>query len=370
MSRKSLTFVERFYTLYSENKDYKTIASEMNIPIRMVSKYLNGDIEWFNNLKGDLHTTSNIARIQTKAKQNEALSDFLSLKEENEKEYLSQPKNRYYVYLHKDLDGVVFYVGKGTGDRKDSKSGRTTAWKNIANKGFTVEVYKNNLSEIDAFLLEDSLIEKPPVGWKLVNKQRSNTKVDYSKYDWNDVFTYDESSPSCLRWKRGNGQQNQSKRGVCGVAGYINSSGNYKRYKVSYKGTEYLAHRIIYQMFRKDICSDLVINHIDADPLNNKISNLEMVTTAENNRKTEKQVYQADEIGIRETNYNGSLSAHVYYSNINGKKISKKFNYSTYGKDTAWFLARKYREDMVKLIEQERIRLNELMEDSYGISKG
>ena len=95
-----------------------------------------------------------------------------------------------------------------------------------------------------------------------------------------------------------------------------------------------------------------------------------VTTTAENNRKTEKQVYQADEIGIRETNYNGSLSAHVYYSNINGKKISKKFNYSTYGKDTAWFLARKYREDMVKLIEQERIRLNELMEDSYGISKG
>lgn len=370
MSRKSLAFVERFYNLYSENKDYKTIASEMNIPIRMVSKYLNGDIEWFNNLKGDLHTTSNIARIQTKAKQNEALSDFLSLKEENEKEYLSQQKNRYYVYLHKDLDGVVFYVGKGTKDRKDSTSGRTQAWKNVAKNGYTVVVYKDYLSNNDATLLEDSLIEKPLEGWKLVNKQRSNTKIDYSKYDWNDVFTYDESSPSCLRWKHGNGQQNQSKRGVCGVAGYVNSNGKYKRYKVSYKGTEYLAHRIIYQMFRKDICSDLVINHIDADPLNNKISNLEMVTTAENNRKTEKQVYQADEIGIRETNCNGSLSAHVYYSNINGKKISKKFNYSTYGKDTAWFLARKYREDMVKLIEQERIRLNELMEDSYAISEG
>ena len=128
MSRKSLASVERFYTLYSENKDYKTIASEMNIHIRMVSKYLNGDIEWFNNLKGDLHTTSNIVRIQTKAKQNEALSDFLSLKEENEKEYLSQPRNRYYVYLHKDLDDVVFYVGKGINGRKGSSSGRTTAW--------------------------------------------------------------------------------------------------------------------------------------------------------------------------------------------------------------------------------------------------
>ena len=123
-------------------------------------------------------------------------------------------------------------------------------------------------------------------------------------------------------------------------------------------------------MFRKDICSDLVINHIDADPLNNKISNLEMVTTAENNRKTEKQVYQADNIGVRETNYEGSLSAHVYYSDVNGNKHSKKFNYSTYGKDLAWGLARKYREDMVNLVEQERIRLDKMVENGYGISEG
>ena len=54
----------------------------------------------------------------------------------------------------------------------------------------------------------------------------------------------------------------------------------------------------------------------------------------------------------------------------NGKTKGKKFYFSMYGKDTAWFLARKYREDMVKLIEQERIRLNELLEDSCGISKG
>ena len=264
----------------------------------------------------------------------------------------------------------MFYVGKGAGGRKDSSNGRTSAWREIAKKGFTVEVYKDNLSDADATLLEDSLIANPLDGWQLVNKQRSDTKIDYSKYDWNDVFIYDESSPSCLRWRHGNGQQNHSKRAVGDVAGYINSSGNYKRYKVSHKGLEYIVHRIIYQMFNNDICSSKVINHIDTNPLNNKISNLEMVTTAENNRKTEKRVYLSDEVGVRETNCNGSLSAHVYYSNINGKKISKKFNYSTYGKDTAWFLARKYREDMVKLIEQERIRLNELMEDSYGISKG
>ena len=98
----------------------------------------------------------------------------------------------------------------------------------------------------------------PLDGWELVNKQRSDTKIDYSKYDWDDVFIYDETSPSCLRWKHGNGQQNHS----------------------------------------------------------------------------------------------------------------KKFNYSTYGKDLAWGLARKYREDMVNLVEQERIRLDKMVENGYGISEG
>ena len=33
-------------------------------------------------------------------------------------------KNDYYVYLHKTLDGEVFYVGKGRGKRAKTKHGR------------------------------------------------------------------------------------------------------------------------------------------------------------------------------------------------------------------------------------------------------
>lgn len=367
MSRKCLAFVEKFYELYAENKDYKTIAKEMNISVRMVSKYLHEGVEWFNNLGGELHSIATSKRVQAKAKQNEALVDFLATQKENEKEYLSTPQNRYYVYLHKTLDGVVFYVGKGTGGRKDSSNGRTSTWREITKKGFTVEVYKDNLSDADATLLEDSLIANPLDGWQLVNKQRSDTKIDYSKYDWNDVFIYDETSPSCLRWKCGNGQQNHSRRDVGDIAGYINSNGEHERYKVCYKNVEYMVHRVVYQMFNGDICSGKVINHVDTNPLNNKISNLEMVTTAENNRKTEKRVYLSDEVGVRETDYKGSLSAHVYYSDVNGKKNSKKFNYSTYGKDMAWLLARKYREDMVAFVEQERVRLDKIVENYCGV---
>ena len=44
-------------------------------------------------------------------------------------------KNDYYVYLHKTLDGEVFYVGKGTGKRAKSKAYRSKEW-HVKNVGF------------------------------------------------------------------------------------------------------------------------------------------------------------------------------------------------------------------------------------------
>ena len=367
-------FVDYVCHLYANNTSVLEMSEILSTPQNTIKKYLSTGVVWFNKL--NVHDLSAIRKQRASIAKSlhTAEYDFLKNQKSNEKIFLSADDKRFYVYLHRDINGVVFYVGKGTGDRKDSKSGRTTAWKNIANKGFTVEVYKNNLSEIDATLLEDSLIANPLDGWELVNKQRSDTKIDYSKYDWDDVFIYDETSPSCLRWKHGNGQQNQSKRGVCGVAGYINSSGNYKRYKVSYKGTEYLAHRIIYQMFRKDICSDLVINHIDADPLNNKISNLEMVTTAENNRKTHRDVFgelsSTNTSGIQNIRKtyqdNGGWSAQVYYKDVCGITKGKKFYFSAYGEELAMALAEDYVVTMKKLITEERTRLEQLKESMYA----
>ena len=60
----------------------------------------------------------------------------------------------------------------------------------------------------------------------------------------------------------------------------------------------------------------------------------------------------------------------MFYKDVNGKTKGKKFYFSTYGKDLAWGLARKYREDMVNLVEQERIRLDKMVENGYGISEG
>jgi len=67
---------------------------------------------------------------------------------------------RHYVYLHKKkTDGAVFYVGKGFGKRAWKKSTRSDWWKRIEAKyGRDVEIYKDDLSENDAFRLEAELI--------------------------------------------------------------------------------------------------------------------------------------------------------------------------------------------------------------------
>lgn len=68
--------------------------------------------------------------------------------------------SKFYVYLHRRAsDGRVFYVGKGCGRRAWIESGRNRHWQNVAAKhGFTVEIYRDALTEIDAHALEVELI--------------------------------------------------------------------------------------------------------------------------------------------------------------------------------------------------------------------
>jgi hypothetical protein len=73
---------------------------------------------------------------------------------------MKQSLNNFYVYLHKELDGTIFYVGKGNGTRAYSKSNRGLKWNNhIKSIGdYTVEIAYDNLTENDALDIEESLI--------------------------------------------------------------------------------------------------------------------------------------------------------------------------------------------------------------------
>jgi hypothetical protein len=69
-------------------------------------------------------------------------------------------ENNAYVYGHYKADtGELFYIGKGTGKRAWTKSGRSTYWSRVVNKHkFTVKLLHENLTEDEAFNKEIELI--------------------------------------------------------------------------------------------------------------------------------------------------------------------------------------------------------------------
>jgi hypothetical protein len=89
---------------------------------------------------------------------------------------------RFYVYIHKDIDGTVFYVGKGTGDRAYSRD-RPPEWNDYINRKsdgkFSVEIVRDQISEDDALEIEDALMAK--YSTSIINRQNMHAPYDASK---------------------------------------------------------------------------------------------------------------------------------------------------------------------------------------------
>jgi hypothetical protein len=69
----------------------------------------------------------------------------------------------YYVYVHRKLsDNSIFYVGKGCNGRCRSTNSRNMFWWKVVIEegGFTPSIYKSNITEEEAFLVESSLINE------------------------------------------------------------------------------------------------------------------------------------------------------------------------------------------------------------------
>lgn len=117
-------------------------------------------------------------------------------------------------------------------------------------------------------------------------------KKDYSSINWNDWFVYDETAaPSCLRWKvdrrggKGRGFIRVSTGDVAGSVS-IDNKKVYSQCKVTLSGNDYVTARVIWTMFNGDIADGMVIDHIDGNSLNNKLSNLRVVQHCVNGRNT------------------------------------------------------------------------------------
>ena len=105
---------------------------------------------------------------------------------------------------------------------------------------------------------------------------------DYNIINWHELVSYSEESPSGIVWATNRG---------CMFAGDIagsksfNKNGRPKCWDLRYSGKLWKIHRIIHILLNEEIAQDLVINHIDNNPFNNKRDNLEVVSQTTNTRR-------------------------------------------------------------------------------------
>ena len=100
--------------------------------------------------------------------------------------------------------------------------------------------------------------------------------------EYKERWYYDETSPTCLRWGyTPSASTLKAKKGD--PAGYSKNNNYY--YLLHFKGKELLLHRVVWTILNGEIPQGMQINHINADPKDNRISNLEVVTPPENYRR-------------------------------------------------------------------------------------
>lgn len=259
-------------------------------------------------------------------------------------------KNDYYVYLHKTLDGKVFYVGKGRLKRAWSKAGRNLLWKEVSANGYSVELYKENLSEKEALELETYLIRSTQ---NLVNKiVLTPIKFD----DYAEYFSYDSTSPSGLSRIKGvfNGTYENGKLGHCGYK--LTRACGSQHWVISFKNRNASVHRIIWELNYGEIPEGMVIDHLDGNSLNNNLNNLRLVTKSKNRRNTKKYkntvggTFGVHLINNKQGNPSSWLAC---VSNLNGERIRKYFSIGKLGYDEAFSLACRWRSDQISFLNDQ-----------------
>jgi len=253
---------------------------------------------------------------------------------------------KYYVYVHRDHDGVVFYVGKGSGDRYKRKNYRSTRWHEAAKDGFTWEIVKDCLSNSEALDYEEEMISLHRK--TVVNRVESSKTRELDYEFFNKILYYDESSPSGLRWKVDRISKSGSKI-LCAdkVVGWKQKerNGNFKGWGFKIGRVNYPAHRIIWLLLSGELDSDLVVDHKDGNPLNNKKENLRLKTQADNSRNRRAT---SSSSGVGQRVLPSGVVNYTAYWTINGVLKSKTFASSKYGHEEAFKMAREVRETKIK----------------------
>lgn len=173
----------------------------------------------------------------------------------------------------------------------------------------------------------------------------------YNTTDFDSIFEYNEAYPSCLVWKIDiyAGMFKSTKNASSGTpAGYRNTLGYFE---VGYHYNKYLCSRVVWVMHRGSIDQNLVVDHIDGDKSNNKISNLRLVSVKINSRNCSKPKNNTSGfqgVNLHDNGYGDKYWRARYKCSLTGKEKSKYFNIAELGYETAFNLAVSWRKNMLQ----------------------
>lgn len=181
-----------------------------------------------------------------------------------------------------------------------------------------------------------------------------------------DVFYYDETSPSCLRWKqdRWSGWHHKIKQAEKdSPAGGIVSGGYYS---IFLNGKLETAHRYIYEHFNGKIPDGMFIDHINGIRTDNRIENLRVVDSNGNARNRKKR--SDNKTGITGVYYHyGSRDFPAYvaasWMDLDGKARAKCFSIIKLGEEEALRQACEFRKQKVKELNE----LGEGYSEDHGV---
>lgn len=159
------------------------------------------------------------------------------------------------------------------------------------------------------------------------------------------LLVYDPTSKSGLRWliNRGGG----AKAGQ--EAGRLSSRNGNKSgvWQVKINQKLHYVHRIVYLLNYQQITTNLQVDHIDGNPLNNCIENLRLVSNTVNNRNHRKQ--RNNTSGVTGVSYDTTNNLYVaHYIDPNGKINRKRFSCKKLGNTIAFELACRWRDEKFK----------------------
>lgn len=177
-------------------------------------------------------------------------------------------------------------------------------------------------------------------------------RLDYN-INWSEHFQLSEDSPSGLVRVR-NYQGVLIEKINIGNRLY-NKNGSPHCWRFEFKGKKYCVHRVIWVLNYGSIDSEKVVDHLDGDPFNNNIQNLELKTQKDNTRNKQKRFNSMT--GITGVSYSfnrvGNRCYVAYWSELDGVRRSRSFSVVKFGEETAKILAIKYREQEIQRLISE-----------------